>query len=139
MDENYTLWAIVKVAGGQYIGRLQPPLQMGTFEDNVINTVQKTGCIFMKPALEFNMLMQQTREGVSRAPLTVGVGACLREMGAYLWPSSIAFFSHMDKRDLEEHKKIVAAAMQAIMEARAAEAGLVFPGNKEDGGPRRFG
>lgn len=133
MDESYNLWAIVKVAGGQYIGKLDLAKRY------IIREVKDTGCIFMKPAYEYNMLMNQTPQGLQRMPLAVPVSVCLEDVGVWLWPSSILFFDEMSEKDLASHKSVVEAALKDIQRSRAANAGLSLPDDGRFGGGDRFG
>lgn len=138
MAEFKGLWAIVKVAGGQYIGALHglESAATGGGKHAVLNQIDKESRVFMKPAYEFNMLMNQTPEGIKRMPLAVPIGVCMSEVGTYLWPSQITFFDDMEEEDRNQHKKVVEAALVDITKSRAVAAGIELPPGP---GPGRFG
>ena len=147
MEEFNGIWAVVKVAGGQYIGKIRVPVKgvealitEATTQD-VLHEIDESGRIFMKPAYEFTMMMHQTQAGVSRVPMGVPVSLCLRDVGTYLWPTNITFFKDMEKEDSDAHKKVVEETRKSITASRTQAAGLVaatadqMPGFKIPGGP----
>ena len=137
MSEFDGIWAVVKVAGGQYLGALQVEGNgIVRTDTSIISTVlsardarkevKENGCIFMKPCFEFTMLMKPTPEGIQRQPLPVPVNVCMEEVGVWLWPASIVFFEDMTENDQRSHKSLVEAALKDIMVSRAAAAGLTL-------------
>ena len=135
MEGTKGIWAVVKVAGGQYIGAL-PECNN---ELDVLNQVDERGRIFMKPAFEFSMMMRPTPEGIQRQPLTVPINVCMDEVGVWLWPSSISFFDDMSEQDQKSHKSLIEAALKDIVVSKAAAAGLDLSGKMPGQGGGRLG
>lgn len=150
MAEFDGIWAVVKVAGGQYIGQLHVPnneiqttntvmtVREPTDLQDVLKGIDSSGRVFMKPAFEFSMLMKPTPEGIQRSPLTVPINVCMAEVGVWLWPSSISFFGDMKEQDQKSHKSLVEAGLKDIMVSRAAASGLHLGGDMPAGDGGRF-
>lgn len=124
------VWAIVKVGGGQYIGRLHSSNanHEEVTRDDVLQEIKDEGVVFMCPAFEYNMLMNQTPKGLQRMPLAVPVSVCMDDVGVWLWPTSIVFFADMKEKDVFSHKSVVEAAEKDILKSRAAASGLSLGG-----------
>ena len=135
MEKSDSVWAVVKVAGGQYIGCFNKHNSV----TSALKQVDEGGRIFMKPAFEFQMMMKPTHNGIQRQPLTVPVNVCMGEVGVWLWPTSISFFDDMDDVDKKSHHSLMEAALKDIMVSRAAASGIDLTGKMPNNPDGRFG
>lgn len=135
MEEFNGVWAIVTTAGGQFIGEINSTPDHESWDENeVMEEIRVNDWIFMKPVYEFTILMGQGPHGFVRSPKGFPVSICMRDVGKWIKPTGITFFSDMEVSDQNTHKSLVEETRKSIMVSRAQAAGLHTGGPVPDTG-----
>lgn len=129
--ENFDgVWAIVKTAGGSYIGRVTKTENYSFANSwrDILEASEEGQFLFLKPAFEYTALMGATPSGPQRLPLITPVSVCLHPIGIWLRVTGFVFFDDMHEDDVKEHKGMITAAMDQLTIQRAEKNGISIEG-----------